>query len=145
MKTAISTGLRVAAWSAAGLLAMGTAATTANAVTHHADNGPGVGGPGPGQGIVHGTAVVKVNGKYKTVKQQRGTVTDINSEALVVTSSDEYAATYVITSNTKVEENCKTGTLADIADGDSITVTAKKVDGKFRAVVISEGKAKSSS
>jgi hypothetical protein len=158
MKTSVSSGLRVAAWATCGLLAMGAAAGTASAVTGHhggpgqgSPGGPGSGGPGgpggPGRpgghdggilpGLVHGVGTFKVKGGYKTFKEQTGTVTDINTEALVVTSADEYAATYVISSSTKVRDNSN-DSVSDIADGDSVQVIAKKVGGHYTAVVISE-------
>jgi hypothetical protein len=166
MKTTMSTGLRLAAWSSAGLLMMGTAAGTASAVTGHhqshdgqgSDSDPGgQGGPqggGPGgqggpqgaghvmPGLVHSLSTVKVKGKYRTIKAQVGTINEVNSEAVVVTSSDEYSSTYVLGENTKITKNCKTIKAGKLSEGDKVTVIAKKKNGKFLAGSISEGQSK---
>jgi hypothetical protein len=148
----MSTGVRVAAWSTAGLLAMGTAATTADAVAGHhgADNGSSSGqGPDNGgagrhddgmqAGVVHGVATVKVKHKFVTFKEQRGTINDINTEALVVTSADEYAATYVIGAHTKAFNDGRRIALTKLADGDAVSVLAKKVGSQFTAISVTEG------
>jgi Domain of unknown function (DUF5666) len=175
MNKAMSTGVRVAVWSAAGLLTLGVAATAANAVTSHhshstgssAPSGPGgyggnggrgfgagghggfpAGGgfPGPGgglglmRGVVHGVETITVNGKYQTVAQQSGTITTVSATSITVTSSDKYAATYAITSSTKILDNGKSAKATDLKAGDTVSIGATESGSDLTATVIADGK-----
>lgn len=146
MKATMTTGLRIAAWSTAALVAMGVAAGTASAVAGHHNGGPGggPGGPGgPGIGgpnVVHAIATVKINKKFRKVAEQTGTVSDVNDESITVTSADEYAATYVIVEKTKICKNGKKVAISKIADGDKVEIQAIKKHGAFEAELVLDGK-----
>jgi hypothetical protein len=152
MKSGMTTGLRVAAWSTSALLLMGAAAGTAEAVTGHSKadapghgpggpGGPGFGGPGGPQGqVVHSIATVKTKaGKYQKVEFQVGKVEEATAESITVLSSDEYAQTYVLSSSTVYCKNGKKVTLSKITEGDTVSVQAVKSGSHYTAKLVLDG------
>jgi hypothetical protein len=140
MTSSLPNGLRVTAWTATTLLAMAAAAGTADAVASH-HGGGGYDGPSHHAmpEFLHSVSTFKVNKHVETVKRQTGRIEDVNSEAIVVTSPDEYAATYLLGKHTRVMKDCHDGSAGKLSDGDKVSVLAKKVHGKFRAELISDG------
>jgi len=99
--------------------------------------GPGGGGPGGGFGrfgagggpgglalanALHGDFVVSVNGAFVTDRLQTGTVTAVSATDITLRSTDGYTQSYVINSGTSVDNGANT--IADVANGNTVTVTA---------------------
>ncbi|MCM3882603.1 hypothetical protein [Frankia sp. R82] len=93
------------------------------------------------QNALHGEATVKTDHGYEVVDGQRGKVTTISPTSLSVTSEDGYAATYVLTGETRYRVDQKAAKVTDIHSGDTVTVRARTVDGTHTAVAVAEPKA----
>lgn len=87
--------------------------------------------------MLHGEMVVKgKDGNPVTVDSIRGEVTAVSASSISVKASDGVSMTYVVTSDTKVHEvtpgtsgakpTVAKGTIADIANGDSVLVAGTK-------------------
>ena len=76
---------------------------------------------------LHGEQVLETaDGVYETVATQRGTVDEVTSAELTVTSEDGYSRTYTLTAESLVDE--WSGDAVDLALGDNVMVVAT-VDG----------------
>jgi hypothetical protein len=98
--------------------------------------GMGRGGLGMGLGgAIHGSAVTpKQGGGYQTVDAQRGTVTEVSSTSITVTSVDGFTKTYVVTADTLV--NAKRDGIASVKKGDTVAVVAVEAAGAANAVQV---------
>ncbi|HEX3900607.1 MAG TPA: hypothetical protein VHW74_15720 [Mycobacteriales bacterium] len=163
MKARLSTGLRVAAWSASSLLVVGAAAGTASAATHHAKHvkkhstakdtttgttpttgtgttGTGTARPTPPQ-MLHGTETVETtDGTFEVYANQVGTVSAVTATSITVVSADKFSATYVIDSSTKIVKNGATADATGVATGDTVMVQAEQDDAALTAIGIFDGK-----
>lgn len=147
--------IRIAGWAAAGVLAVGAAgvgiayaaspppsptASSGGSAAPAAPGGPAahgrlgrrvhrdVAGHGLlGRRVMHGEVVAKgKDGTPTTIDVQRGKVTAVSSSSITVRSDDGFTTTYAITSSTRVRINQKGATSAQISDGDTARVTARR-------------------
>lgn len=90
------------------------------------------------QNALHGEATVRTDKGYQVVNGQRGKVTAISPTSLSVTSEDGYAATYVLTGDTKYRVDQKAAKVTDIHSGDTVAVRARTTGDTHTAVVVAE-------
>jgi hypothetical protein len=75
--------------------------------------------------------------KIRTTLAVTGKVVNVDTNAMTLTIGKR---TYEITSETHIIKAGAPAILSDIAVDDKVSVTYKKADGKFNAIVISDGK-----
>ena len=81
---------------------------------------------------LHGTATIpKAGGGYEQLVLQRGTITAVSPTSLVVTSTDGFVATYVLTAETKIK--AAQDTVAALKVTDKVAVVAVVTGGAQRA------------
>jgi hypothetical protein len=83
------------------------------------------------RGAVHGELVVPDGTGYRTIRVQRGEVTEVSSDALTVKSADGFTATYVLTKDTLVDAG-RDG-IATVSKGEMVGVEATVSAGKVTA------------
>ncbi|MFK4640544.1 hypothetical protein [Paenarthrobacter histidinolovorans] len=95
------------------------------------------GGPGA---AVHSEYVVLRDGAYVAMADQLGTVTDVSSASLTVKSADGFTRSYAVSSETAVAQGIRQRgtatsplTLADVAAGSAVRVTAAKDGDNYTA------------
>jgi hypothetical protein len=107
---------------------------------HHGGRGPlaGLGRAGFGPPL-HGEFVVpkKDGGGNQTVVVQTGTVTAVSGTSVAVRSTDGFAATYVVTSATRVgRDGAK---ITSIKTGGSVRIAATKNGATLTALLVGDG------
>jgi hypothetical protein len=108
---------------------------------HHGGRGPlaGLGRAGLGPPL-HGELVVpkKDGGGNQTVVVQAGTVTAVSGTSVAVRSTDGFAATYVVTSQTRVgRDGAK---ITSIKTGASVRIAATKDGSTLTALMVGDAK-----
>ena len=79
--------------------------------------------------LLHGEFTVEgKDGKPMNVAEQRGTVKDVSSTAITLTSKDGFSHTYVVNPSTRVRVDGKKGAITGVKPGQDAAVLAK-VDG----------------
>lgn len=128
------------------------AASSSSSSSSSAPGGPGgqlpggMGGPGGSAGFALSSAlrgeyvVSDGNGGYTTELMQIGEVTAVDATSLTAKSTDGYTRTYTIDSGTAVGDS---GSISDIATGDTVTVVAKESGSTATADTVTEGSAQS--
>jgi hypothetical protein len=99
-------------------------------------NGNGMGQLGPGLlgDVDHGEfTTTGSDGKPVTMTVQRGEVTSVSDTSLAVTSDDDFSATYVLNSDTRMSRGASA-----LQKGDTVAVLARKADKV--AVVVRAGR-----
>jgi hypothetical protein len=97
--------------------------------------GAGGGAAGSVMNALHGEFTISDgNGGYKTEIMQNGQVTAVSATSLTAKSADGYTKVYTINANTVFG----TGTVSDIANGDTVTVTATPSGDQASADSVSE-------
>lgn len=78
----------------------------------------------------------KADGTFQTILEQRGTVEAVSSTSITVKREDGFTQAYTVNADTKVTRN---STIADIATGDVVRVSAVRDGGTATAQRITEG------
>jgi hypothetical protein len=95
-----------------------------------------LGGPHFGQ-MLHGEAVTKdEGGAVKTHDWQNGVVTAVSGSSVTVRSSDGTTWTWTLTGDTKVRENDKDGSAADVKTGDKVAISGLRTGGTRTAATV---------
>lgn len=82
---------------------------------------------------------VTVGGKQtRVIAFQRGEVLKVSTESITVRSVDDFTATYVVTTDTKVRQAGEPGEVDDLRAGDRVRVAALKDGDTLTARVIGE-------
>ena len=137
-------GVATAATTTGGSSGSGTTATAATLGTIPAATTPSTGAGKEGKAgragrggrlaklqgrLLHGEFTVEgKDGKPMNVAEQRGTVKDVSSTAITLTSKDGFSHTYVVNSSTHVRVDGKKGEISAVKPGQEAAVLAK-VDG----------------
>ena len=154
---------RIAAWSIAGVVAIGGAAGVAYAATPSdpalaepvtaalqtmmVDNAPAASPENArdarrglhrfGARGLHGEFVVQTKeGATKTVAVQRGEITAVDADSVTVKSTDGFEQTWALTENTRVRKNGETADAAALAVGDWVGAIGEKSDETLSAAGI---------
>lgn len=89
---------------------------------------------------IHGEFTVKDKaGGYVVLDTQRGTVTSNDGTKLTVTSADGFAATYTVSSSTKVRKDRAKATVGDLKVGDTVGVVGVKSGDTLTARAVRDG------
>jgi hypothetical protein len=89
---------------------------------------------------LHGEATIKTAKGFQVVDGQRGKVTAISATSISLTSEDGYAATYVISGDTRFRVDGKSAKVTDIHQGATVTVRATVAGGTRTATVVADPK-----
>jgi hypothetical protein len=73
---------------------------------------------------LHGEATVGGKKRHRVVQFQRGTVDQVSSTSITVTSADGFRATYRVDAKTKVRKDKQPATIADVKTADRVRVVA---------------------
>lgn len=129
---------RIATWALAGALSAmtiggvaysasaDTGATTAAAPTPAAPGAKSA-AKHPGgwpRNLEHGTFTTRVHKTNKTFDVQRGVVTAVSPTSITVRSTDGFDRTYTVNASTKVRQNGKPATIAQVGQNDRVQVLA---------------------
>lgn len=76
--------------------------------------------------------------KHQVVAFQRGTVTAVSSTSLTVRSADDFSATYVVDSSTKIREKKEKTDIGAVKTGDKVRVVALKNGSALTATRIAD-------
>lgn len=144
---AIVTGAVV---SQLGLATAATPAPSPGQMQQYGGPGPGMMAPGmPGARLMkglgrvtHGELQVQTGtGTFQTVVVQNGKVTavDTANKTVTVKSADDWSATYVVDSNTRIRKDRAQAKLADLKVGDTVHVMAVKSGSTLTAKMIGDG------
>ena len=134
-------GLSSGAFASGGSSQPTAAVAASTPPAHGAHGAPDRRGGGRGGGhnwfgqsgrALHGTATIpKAGGGYEQLVLQRGAVTAVSPTSLVVTSTDGFVATYVLTAATKVK--AATDDIAALKVTDKVAVVATVTGGVQQA------------
>lgn len=74
--------------------------------------------------VEHGQLTLRVKGADRTVDIQRGTVDSVSATSISVTSEDGFAATYAVTSTTRIRGASGRESISSVHKGDKVLVVA---------------------
>ncbi len=144
----------VAAWTAVGVIGVGSVGVAMAADSGSASPSPSASssanpGDPPGAGhqklhslrsrALHGEFVVQTKDGVKTVELQKGTVTAVSTTSVTVKSSDGFTVTWTINDQTKVRKDKAPATSADITSGVQVRVVGPKDGSTTTARLIAIG------
>lgn len=155
-KTVAAVAIAVGVVAAGGAAIYAASGSSSSASSTQGGPGGQMGGPGGAggsrgsagsalSGALHGEYVVSDgNGGYTTELMQTGQVTAVDSTSLTAKSTDGFTKTYTIDSSTAVRNGGSgTGSITDVATGDTVTVVAKESGSTATANAVTEGSAQS--
>ncbi len=85
---------------------------------------------------VHGELVVPVKDGFRTVRVQRGEVTESKASSLTVKSPDGYTATWSVDRDTRVRKQGKEASLTEVKAGDRVLVRGPKTEDGATARIV---------
>lgn len=150
---------RIAAWTAAGVLAGGVIAGVVVAQLGVAgaanprprpvagvpgwgpEMGMGFGGRmmGPGSRVLHGEATVRTPDGNQVVSVQNGSLTAVGTDTITVKSSDGFTRDYTVDKNTRISLNGADGALSKLKTGDDVHVVAVQSGSAYAARMVLDG------
>jgi hypothetical protein len=104
-----------------------------DAKPHHGRGQHGMGKGMLGRGALHGEFTTRApGGGYQTMAMQHGAVTAVSATSVTVRSEDGFSRTYAVNDDTLVKAGDQG--IADVANGDQVSVLAVVSGGSARAV-----------